>query len=80
MTTNGFLQIGLYLIALVALAKPLGWYMARVYEGQPVWLNRLLGPGPLCTGNPFISEFYFLCKLMGDNIGRLFTVQADELL
>ena len=44
MTTNGFLQIGLYLIALVALAKPLGWYMARVYEGQPVWLNRLLGP------------------------------------
>jgi K+-transporting ATPase ATPase A chain len=44
MTTNGFLQIGLYLIALVALAKPLGGYMARVYEGQPVWLNRLLGP------------------------------------
>jgi len=44
MTTNGFLQIGLYLIVLVALAKPLGWYMARVYEGQSVWLNRLFGP------------------------------------
>ncbi len=44
MTTNGFLQIGLYLIALVALVKPLGWYMARVYEGQSVGLNRLLGP------------------------------------
>ncbi len=44
MTTNGFLQIGLYLIALVALVKPLGWYMARVYEGQSVGLNHLFGP------------------------------------
>jgi K+-transporting ATPase ATPase A chain len=44
MTINGFLQIGFYLIVLVALAKPLGWYMARVFEGQPVGLNRLFGP------------------------------------
>jgi K+-transporting ATPase ATPase A chain len=44
MTTNGWLQIGLYLLVLVALAKPLGGYMARVYEGQPTWLGRLLGP------------------------------------
>lgn len=44
MTINGFIQIGLYLIVLVALAKPLGWYMARVFEGQSVGLNRLFGP------------------------------------
>ncbi len=44
MTMNGFLQIGFYLIVLVALAKPLGWYMARVYEGEPTGLDRLLGP------------------------------------
>jgi len=44
MTTNGWLQIGLYFVVLLALAKPLGWYMARVYEGQPIWLDRLLGP------------------------------------
>ncbi len=44
MTTNGWLQIGLSLIVLVALAKPLGWYMARVYEGRSIWLDRLLGP------------------------------------
>jgi K+-transporting ATPase ATPase A chain len=44
MTTTGWLQIGLYLIVLVALVKPLGWYMARVYEGQPIWLDRLFGP------------------------------------
>lgn len=38
MTTNGILQIGIYLSVLLALVKPLGWYMARVYEGRlPRW-------------------------------------------
>jgi K+-transporting ATPase ATPase A chain len=40
----GVLQILLYLIALLALVKPLGWYMARVYERKPVGLDRVLGP------------------------------------
>jgi K+-transporting ATPase ATPase A chain len=45
MTTNGLLQIFLFIAVLVALAKPLGSYMARVYEGQPLWgLDRVLGP------------------------------------
>ncbi|TAJ07077.1 MAG: potassium-transporting ATPase subunit KdpA [Nitrospirae bacterium] len=44
MTGHGVLQIGLYLIALLALVKPLGWYMARVYEGAPVGMDILLGP------------------------------------
>lgn len=44
MTANGWLQIGLYLGLLVTLAKPLGWYMARVYEGKPCGLERALGP------------------------------------
>ena len=44
MTTNGWLQIGAYLAVLLALAGPLGAYMARVYEGERVWLTRLLGP------------------------------------
>ena len=44
MTFNGFLQIGLYFVVLIALAKPLGLYMARVYEGKPVFLDRALGP------------------------------------
>jgi K+-transporting ATPase ATPase A chain len=33
MTANGTFQIVLYLVVLRALIKPLGWYMARVYEG-----------------------------------------------
>ena len=36
--------IGVDLVALLALAKPLGAYMARVYEGRPTWLGRVLGP------------------------------------
>jgi K+-transporting ATPase ATPase A chain len=44
MTLNGFLQLLLYLLVLIALAKPLGWYMARVYQGQSVGIDRVLGP------------------------------------
>ncbi len=44
MTANGYLKLGLYLIVLLTLAKPLGAYMARVYEGRPFGLDRLLGP------------------------------------
>jgi K+-transporting ATPase ATPase A chain len=44
MTANGYLQFALYLVVLLALVKPLGWYMARIYEGQPAWLNQLGGP------------------------------------
>ena len=44
MTANSLLQITLYVMALLALAKPLGSYMARVYEGESVGLNRWLAP------------------------------------
>lgn len=44
MTANGYLQLAIYVVVLLALVKPLGWYMARVYEGQNVGLNRLLAP------------------------------------
>src|SRR5882672_10737377 len=43
MTANGFLQLAFYLIVLTILAKPLGAYMARVYEGRPIVLDRALG-------------------------------------
>ena len=44
MTANGLLQITVYLVVLLACAKPLGAYMARIYEGQPAILNRWLLP------------------------------------
>ena len=44
MTVNGLFQIGLYLFVLILLVKPLGWYMARVYESKSTPLDRVLGP------------------------------------
>ena len=44
MNANSILQIFLYLLVVFLLVKPLGWYMARVYEGKPCGLNRLLAP------------------------------------
>ena len=44
MTQMGILQTALYLAVLLALAAPLGSYMARVYQGRPCGLDRLLAP------------------------------------
>lgn len=44
MTSNSYLQIICYVSTLLLLVKPLGWYMARVYEDESVGLNRLLAP------------------------------------
>ena len=43
MTSNGIFQLVLYVVVLTALAKPLGAYMARVYQNQPFGLDRVLG-------------------------------------
>ncbi len=43
MTANGAAQLLFYLVALLALAKPLGSYMARVYENKPCGLDGALG-------------------------------------
>ena len=44
MTTNAFLQLAFYVVVLVALVKPLGTFMARVYENKPCGLDKILGP------------------------------------
>ena len=44
MTINGSLQILIYLVVLVLLTKPLGSFMARVYEGEHTFLGPILGP------------------------------------
>ncbi len=44
MTFSGILQIVLYLVVLVALVRPLGAFMASVYQGERTWLSPLTGP------------------------------------
>jgi K+-transporting ATPase ATPase A chain len=43
MTAMSVLQFVFYLAVLTALVKPLGWYMARVYQNGPCGLDTVLG-------------------------------------
>ncbi len=53
MTANGYLQIILFLVVLIALAKPLGGYMARVYAAEVAPAGRI--------GTRFENLIYRLC-------------------
>jgi K+-transporting ATPase ATPase A chain len=44
MNVSGLLQIVLYLVVLVALAKPFGAFMAKVYDGERTFLSPVFGP------------------------------------
>ena len=44
MTLIGWIQIALYCAIVVALVKPLGWYMTRVFNGEPTLLSPALLP------------------------------------
>jgi len=44
MTWNGWLQIAVFFLAILACAKPLGIYMAAVMEGKRTWLSPILSP------------------------------------
>lgn len=44
MTVMSWLQLGFYFLILFALVKPLGSYMAYVYQGERTFLTRVLSP------------------------------------
>ena len=44
MTVIGWIQIILYCAIVVALVKPLGWYMTRVFNGERTLLSPVLRP------------------------------------
>ena len=44
MNLYSWFQLTLYLVVLLALARPLGSFMAKVYQGQHTFLDRVLGP------------------------------------
>src|SRR5215469_6651150 len=55
MTSNGYLQLAVYVIVLLLLAKPLGAYMADIYEGTPTLASRV--------GGGVERLFYRLCGI-----------------
>jgi potassium-transporting ATPase potassium-binding subunit len=44
MTANGWIQIGLFFALILVAAKPLGVYMARVFERETTWFDALARP------------------------------------
>ena len=44
MTVTGWIQIILFCAIIVALVKPLGWYMTRVFAGERTFLSPILRP------------------------------------
>ena len=58
MTTNDFLQVGLYLVVLLLLVKPVGSYMALVFADAPNRVTRF--------GGRVERGIYRLCGIRGD--------------
>ena len=44
MTPNGWIQTALFCAVVLALVKPLGWYMTRVFTGERTPLSPVIGP------------------------------------
>src|SRR3954447_23760534 len=44
MTLNGWIQILVFALLVLALVKPLGWYMTRVFNGEPTLFSPVLRP------------------------------------
>ncbi|HKV40535.1 MAG TPA: potassium-transporting ATPase subunit KdpA [Blastocatellia bacterium] len=44
MTLNGFLQLAVYFLLLLAITKPLGIYMTNVFSGEATLAGKVLGP------------------------------------
>ncbi len=44
MTSTGLLQIFVFFLVILALTKPLGAFMARLFEGERTWMHRVIRP------------------------------------
>ncbi|NJM90897.1 MAG: potassium-transporting ATPase subunit KdpA, partial [Myxococcales bacterium] len=72
MTGNAALQFTLFFLALLAMAWPLGRYMARVYEGEASFAQRVLGP--------LERALYRMCRVRADEEMSWKTYAACVLL
>jgi K+-transporting ATPase ATPase A chain len=70
-TPNGLLQIGVFFLVVLALTKPMGTFMARVFGGEPTFLHPVL--------RPLERLIYRLCGIREDQEQR-WTGYAAALL
>jgi potassium-transporting ATPase potassium-binding subunit len=87
MSVNGWLQILLYSLVILAVTKPLGSYMFRVFEGDQQPLPRFLGPIErglywLCGVNPKEQQKwtdYTIALLLFSGITLVVTYAIERL-
>jgi potassium-transporting ATPase potassium-binding subunit len=87
MTANGWIQIGLYALVILALTKPFGIYMHRVFEGERQPLPRVFGPVErvlyrLCGVDPKREQGwkgYAAAMLLFSLFGMLVTYAIERL-
>lgn len=87
LTKVGLLQIAGYLLTVLVFVKPLGWYMAQVYDGKPLIINRFLGPCErfvyrLCGIKPDQAmdwKHYLVAMLLFNIFGLLFVYVIQRM-
>jgi K+-transporting ATPase ATPase A chain len=88
MTSNAFIQITAYILVLLIFVKPLGLYMAKVYEGQNCFgVEKFLGPIErffyrICGINPEQEMNWksYLSAILVFNLLGFFLVYAAQRL
>src|SRR5580692_2070195 len=58
MSANGWLQFAIYSVILLVSVRPVGTYMARVFEGERTWIDPVI--------RPFERLIYKLCGVKAD--------------
>lgn len=87
MTLNSWIQICVYFLGLILLVKPLGFYMAQVFQGEPTLLSRLLMPverliyrlGGVRVEEQMDWSAYALAMLLFNLVGILFLYLLQRL-
>jgi potassium-transporting ATPase potassium-binding subunit len=71
MTANGFLQIAVFFVLILAFAKPMGAFMTKVFAGERTFLHPVL--------RPLERVCYVLCGIK-ENVDQRWTQYAASLI
>jgi K+-transporting ATPase ATPase A chain len=71
MTANGFLQIAVFFVLILAFAKPMGAYMTKVFAGERTFLHPVL--------RPLEKVCYILCGVK-ENVDQRWTQYAASMI
>jgi K+-transporting ATPase ATPase A chain len=71
MTSNGWLQIALFGVIVIAITRPFGGYMIRVFAGERTFLSPVLRP---------VERFAYWCCGVGETEEQSWCVCAVSMV